>query len=246
MKPENARTDRETPASFIERLTSGLRRYAQAKRDSVPPSSGYSELPLVAGNIETLSAWVAGLDTGDPRLYALMTGHTVLRDPDDPASWRPSIEQSRVLSRIGMNGKYDVDFSLTELAASVTEDIVTALRTQVTMADRELERLRAEVDELASIKAHVDTIKARAGMAATFREQDLASLARDARNSAVAAALEEAPPLSSPEDNELPEGVRAHGAGFQAYAKIGGRQRSKTFATIEAAVEWRDMQKVAA
>lgn len=49
--------------------------------------------------------------------------------------------------------------------------------------------------------------------------------------------------VPGPEGTELPPNVRAHGAGFQAYARVNGRQRQETFPTVDEAAaqvaEWK-------
>lgn len=240
MLATNARIDRDTPKSFVDRMAAGLRAHAQAKRDAVPPSSGYSEVPAIAGRVDMLASWVGAVDTTDPRLYALMQAASMLRDPDDLATWKPGVEMARVLSRLGIAGEFQADAALTELTCSALEDIITLSRYELARAESELGRLRAEVEEMWPIKAHIDAAKARRGVTQMSREVDIAAAARDARNAALAAAREEAEtPLASEDSNgqeELPTGVRRRGKGFQAFARVRGEQRQATFATVDDAV----------
>lgn len=242
MLPKNARIDRDTPQSFVERMAAGLRAYAQAKRDAVPHSSGYSELPSIAGRVDALASWVGVVDGSDSRLYAQMVAAGVLRDPDNVGQWRPGTEMSRVLSRLGTNGEFDADHALTELTAAALEDVLTTGRYALALAESERDRLRTEVGELADIKAAVDHQKARLGVTQLSREVDIAAAARDARNAVLAAAREETATPTRVEEapDELPTGVRRRGKGFQAYARIHGEQWQDQFATVDEAVKARD------
>lgn len=251
---KNARVDRETPSSFVDRLTAGLRALAQSKRDSVPRQVGYSEVPQIAGRIDMLAGYVASLPLWDARLYALMVTAGVTRDPLTPGEWRAGQEQQRVLSSLGANSEFDVDYALTELTAAGVEDAIAVERTERIAAESERNRMAAEHADLSELRAIYESARQRWGIGASAHERDLAAAARDARNEVLRLAQEHAESNkldSSDSSLELPQGVRRHGAGFQATARVGGKQRQKTFPTVELAAaqveQWRDeRERVAA
>jgi hypothetical protein len=239
-----------TPAPFVDRVTSALGQLAATIAASANPHS--DEPARTANGIHRLASHLSTIDLRDPRLYALMSAYHVLRDPSDPG-WLAGPEQRRVLSGLGRG--IDVDVELTELATAGVEDVTMLLRQRAELLELENATLRATIDRLSPyrLQAAQDDV-ARLGAAhmtsPMWRQSVVAQELgvaqgelREAQAAESVAAPEAVLPPAEPVEEKLPTGIRRRDSGaLQIFFRdaAGKQQQQGGFQTVEAAVEARN------
>ncbi len=234
----NARLNRETPATFVERLTAGLRQIAQSKRGAMENNQFRVQDDSVytaAGAVDTLAGYAGSLPLWDARLYALMLTWGATREPDSP-DWKPGTEQARVLASLGRHAVYDPDYALTELVAAGTEDAIWHGTVGRAQAEDARDRLQHEVNVMRPIKLALEEQRQRLGIQSLTSQKDVDRVAR----AAMAVILEQdldKTPQPEPVEKPLPVNVRARGSGYQAHVRVNGTQLQRQCSTIEDADE---------
>lgn len=231
------------PAGFSVTVSAYLRQDL-ARRQLVSPSAPTSIKERWRA-VDAAAHEPAARGDSDPLVRCLWRA-TVAEFGEGVPSWAPGPNQKAVLDMAVASGP-GYDFELAEgrllgaLAHAATLDLEAALARRLADARRHEDLPPTSAALLAEANARATSAeRALSDARQTIEQLRQAHMAEKAKRRNLQTILQTGTPL--PEVNgdsgseDLPTGVRRRGDKFQAYARVNGEQRSKTFDNLDEAV----------
>lgn len=248
---ENSVRSRTVNSGFGQMVSRCVERRITVATTAMGPRGGSLNSERHIGTLRLLADHLAGLDMEDSRLVALWQARVAFGFPTQEGTYdvEPGTELSRVLSLVGLDkAPPEMSRIMAELVAAAFEDTVNAAKSKITNANNECQEAVTEARRLAPFEGDAanlenELIDARAELRITKGE--LVQAQREAaylRDQAGFGDVKE--PKSGQKAVEGEPYIYETAAGkFKAQPP---QRPAKSFATLEAAVGYRDEMAVAA